>query len=127
MIHSSGNKTPPPGPPTIAVRKPTYSRVFRWQLPAGETHQPRTVEIIGTMTQWEKVPLSHEPKTNGWHVTLHNIPSYKTHHYMLLADGKPVPDKNSDGLAIPHGAQEEQYALAGARGPRLYMLFAQTK
>ena len=46
---------------------------------------------------------------------------------MLLVDGLPAQDKNCDGLAIPHGPQEQQYALTTPRGPRLFMLFAQTK
>jgi len=57
----------------------------------------------------------------------HNIPCNRTHHYMLFGDSKPVPDKHCDGLAIPRGPQEEQYALPTARGPRVLMLFAQTK
>jgi hypothetical protein len=46
---------------------------------------------------------------------------------MLLVDGKPAHDKNADGLAVPHGPQEEQYQLTTDRGPRLFMVFAQTK
>jgi hypothetical protein len=46
---------------------------------------------------------------------------------MLLADGKPVEDGHSDGMAIPTGAQELQFAIATARGPRVFMLFSQTK
>jgi hypothetical protein len=64
---------------------------------------------------------------DAWHVTLHHIEGNRTHHYMLLVDGKPVQDKNADGLAIPHGPQEEEYQLMTGRGPRLFMLFAQTK
>jgi hypothetical protein len=46
---------------------------------------------------------------------------------MLLADGKPVEDTHSDGMVIPTGAQELQFAIATARGPRVFMLFSQTK
>lgn len=46
---------------------------------------------------------------------------------MLFVDGKPAQDKHCDGLAVPHGAQEEHCALQTARGPRVFMLFAQTK
>jgi hypothetical protein len=42
-------------------------------------------------------------------------------------DGKPVEDAHSDGLAIPTGAQELQFAIATPRGPRVFMLFSQTK
>jgi hypothetical protein len=46
---------------------------------------------------------------------------------MLLADGKPVEDTHCDGMAVPAGAQELQYAIPTARGPRVFMLFSQTK
>lgn len=107
--------------------KPTYSKVFRWSAPADLPQQPQTVEVIGTMTDWRKVSLLYDTKTHGWHAMLNNIPGNKTHHYMLLLDGKPSQDKNCDGLAMPQGAQEEMYAITTARGPRVFMLFAQTK
>jgi len=108
-------------------RKQTYSKVFRWRLPDGQTAEPATVEIVGSFTHWQRVPLMRDSKVDAWHATLHHIEGNKTHHYMLLVDGKPAPDKNCDGYAIPHGPQEEQYALTTARGPRLFMLFAQAK
>jgi hypothetical protein len=46
---------------------------------------------------------------------------------MLLVDGQPAHDRNSDGLAVPHGPQEKHYQFMTSRGPRLFMLFAQTK
>jgi hypothetical protein len=107
--------------------KPTYAKVFRWRLPEGRTQEPATVEIIGTFTNWQKVPLLRDSKVDAWHVTIHHVPAHKTHHYMLLVDGLPAYDKNSDGLAVPHGPQEEQYQLVTDRGPRLFMLFAQSK
>lgn len=110
-----------------ADRQPTYSKVFRWHLPDGQTKEPTCVEIIGTFTQWQKVPLLHDGKVDSWHATIHHIPGNKTHHYMLLVDGEPAQDKHCDGYAIPHGGQEEQFAIQTARGPRLFMLFAQTK
>jgi hypothetical protein len=111
----------------LAGPKPTFTKVFRWRLPDGQKLEPATVEIAGTFTNWQKVPLLHDPVRGGWHVTLEQLTGNRTHHYMLLADGKPVPDRYCDGLAIPRGPVEEQYALATARGPRVFMLFAQTK
>lgn len=108
-------------------RTPTFSKVFRWRLPDGRTNAPATVEILGSFTHWEKVPLTRDGVLDAWHVTLHNIPAHQMHHYMLLVDGKPAQDKNCDGLAVPHGAQEEQYAVATDKGLRVCMLFAQTK
>ncbi len=116
-----------PGGKAPAVPKPTYAKVFRWRLPEGRTQEPATVEIVGTFTNWLKVPLARDNKVDAWHVTIHHVPAHKTHHYMLLVDGQPVHDKNSDGLAVPHGPQEERYQLMTGRGPRLFMLFAQTK
>ena len=46
---------------------------------------------------------------------------------MLLIDGKPTYDKTCDGLAVPHGVEEERYAYPTEKGPRVFMLFAQTK
>lgn len=108
-------------------RIPTFSKIFRWRLPDGQMNAPASVEIVGSFTQWQKIPLTRDGVLDAWHVTLHNIPAHKMHHYMMLVDGKPVQDKNCDGLAIPHGAQEEQYALMTDKGLRVLMLFAQTK
>lgn len=105
----------------------TYSKVFRWRLSEGQTHDPATVEIIGSFTNWQKVPLTRDGVLDAWHVTLHHVPGNRIHHYMLLVDGKPAHDKNCDGLAVPHGPQEEQFALETDKGPRVFMLFAQTK
>jgi hypothetical protein len=108
-------------------RAPSFTKVFRWRLPDGQTEEPKTVEIVGSFTRWEKILLSRDSTIDAWHVTIHNIPSHQTHHYMILVDGKPTHDKNCDGLAAPHGPQEERYTLATDRGPRVFMLFAQTK
>ncbi len=110
-----------------AAPKPTYAKIFRWRLPEGQTQARVTVEIVGTFTNWQKVLLKRDNKMDGWRVTVPDVPAHKTHHYMLLVDGQPAHDKNSDGLAVPHGPQEKQYQLMTSRGPRLFMLFAQTK
>jgi hypothetical protein len=107
--------------------KPTYAKVFHWRLPAGQTVQPKSVEIIGSFTDWQRVPLCRAHGRDSWEATVPEIAGHRTHHYMLLVDGLPTQDKNCDGLAIPHGPQEQQYALTTPRGPRLFMLFAQTK
>ncbi len=110
-----------------AARRQTYSKVFRWRPLKGQTPAPAAVEVAGTFTGWEKVPLMRDGVMDAWHVTLHNLQCGRMHHYMLLVDGQPVRDKHCDGLAIPHGPQEEQYQLMTDRGPRVLMLFAQTK
>jgi hypothetical protein len=110
-----------------AERPQTFTKIFRWRLPAGQTQEPATVEVAGTFTKWQKVPLVYEIAERAWHVTLRDMPVNRTHHYMLLVDGKPVRHEQCDGLAIPRSAQEMQYALKTERGPRVLMLFAQTK
>lgn len=105
----------------------TYTRVFRWRLPEGETVEPKSVEIVGSFTNWKRVSLQHDARQGSWHGSIPNIPGGKTHHYMLLIDGKPTFDKACDGYAIPQGAQEEAYQLQTERGGRVLMLFAQAK
>lgn len=105
----------------------TYSKVFRWRLPDGQTQEPNSVEIIGSFSHWQRIPLKRDSVLDAWHTTVHHIPGNKTHHYMLLVDGQPAYDKNCDGLAIPHGPQEVQYQLQTDKGPRVFMMFAQTK
>lgn len=105
----------------------TFSKVFRYRLPDGQTEEPKKVEVVGTFSHWQPVPLHRDGKLDSWHATVHHMPGNRTHHYMLLIDGIPVMDKNCDGLAVPHGPQEEQYALQTARGPRVLMIFAMTK
>jgi hypothetical protein len=137
MFGGKAQRQPDPAMPPMSMRspmantnpdrKPTYSKVFRWKLPEGETQQPNSVEVVGSFTDWQRVPLLHDGKVQTWHVTIPNIPGNKTHHYMLLVDGNPAQDKGCDGYALPQGAVEERYTIQTARGPRLFMLFAQTK
>jgi hypothetical protein len=46
---------------------------------------------------------------------------------MLIVNGEPASDKNCDGLAVPEGFDEQKYQLMTVRGPRIFLLFAQTK
>jgi hypothetical protein len=85
------------------------------------------VEIAGSFNNWQRLPLQRDGKQDSWHVTVHHIPGNKTHHYMLFVDGKPTSDKDSDGLAVPHGSVEERNAMETVRGPRVMMMFAMTK
>jgi hypothetical protein len=108
-------------------RGTTFSKVFRWRLPDGQTEEPKKVEVAGSFSHWQKVPLLRDSVLDAWHVTLHHLQGNRTHHYMLLVDGKPTFDKTCDGLAAPHGPEEERFQLATDKGPRVFMLFAQTK
>ena len=108
-------------------RKQVFSKIFRWRLPDGHTREPVSVEVVGSFTNWEKVPLTRTHARDAWHVMFNDIPNNRTHHYMILVDGKPAYDKHNDGLSIPHGPEEVQYQITTDRGPRVFMLFAQTK
>lgn len=135
-----GGKNPPPGAsphlPRVIVpkgglgtsdRRITYSKVFRWQTPKGDGLAPKQVEVAGSFTEWQKVPLVHDAGQGTWQITIHDIPGNRTHHYMLLVDGLPAADSHSDGYALPQGPIEEQHAIMTPRGARVFMLFAQTK
>ena len=121
------SSTPPAPQKQSPAEKAAYSKVFRWRLPDGQTTEPTTVEIVGSFTHWQKVPMLRDSALDAWHVTVHHIPGHRTHHYMFLIDGKPAYDKNCDGLAVPTSPQEEQFQLMTPRGPRVFMLFAQAK
>ncbi len=110
-----------------ADKPQTFTKIFRWRLPAGQAKKPGKVEVAGTFTRWLKVPLALDAAQAAWQLTLNDIPCNRTHHYMLLADGQPVRDTHADGMAIPRNPQEAQFALATERGPRVFMLFGQTK
>jgi hypothetical protein len=115
----------PGHPPT--ERKLIFTKIFRWRAPDGQTKEPAVVEVAGTFSNWKKLPLIYEHAMRSWHLTVPHIQGNRTHHYMLFADGKPVEDLHSDGLAVPNGAQELHFAIPTARGPRVFMLFSQTK
>jgi len=117
----------PAGGQRDSQRQQVFSKVFRWRLPDGQTKEPSTVEVVGSFTHWQRVALIHDGKVDSWHATLHHIQGNRTHHYMLLVEGEPTYDHNCDGLAVPHGTQEERYQLATDKGPRVLMLFAQTR
>ena len=110
-----------------AKRPMTFTKIFRWAPPQPDGGPPATVEVVGSFTEWKPVALRHDRVTNTWQLALHDIPGNCTHRYMLLVNGQPVNDKHCDGLAVPHGDAEKQYQLATMRGPRVFMLFSQTK
>jgi hypothetical protein len=127
LIRERVSSGAPPVSREAADRRQVFSKVFRWRLPDGQTAEPTTVEVVGSFTHWQPVALVRDGKLDAWHTTLHHILGNRTHHYMLLVDGKPTYDKGCDGLAVPHGALEEHYAVPSDKGPRVLMLFAQTR
>jgi 1,4-alpha-glucan branching enzyme len=104
----------------------SFNKVFRWE-PTPQAPSPSSVEVAGSFSEWQAIPLKRDPAGHGWHLNLSNIPGNCTHRYMLLVDGQPANDPHADGLAIPETAVEKACALTTARGPRLFMLFSQTK
>ena len=112
--------------PTESKRAAVFSKVFRWQTEQPGP-QPVSVAIVGTFTNWQKVPLKFDRAHTVWQLTLNDIPSNMTHNYMLLVNNKPTSHKQADGLAVPHSETEKQFALETARGPRVFVLFSHTK
>ena len=110
----------------LPKRTQFFTKIFRWQKEAPGP-LPVRVEIVGTFTGWQKAPLKYDRANATWQLTLENIPGNTTHSYMLLINGRPTQHKDSDGLAIPTTAEEKQYAIETPRGPRVFMLFSQTK
>lgn len=121
----SHHKSPTAGA-GVAKRAVVFTKIFRWQTEKPGP-QPISVAVAGTFSNWQKVPLKYDRVNTNWQLTLHDIPGNCTHNYMLLVNGKPASDKNCDGLAIPHTAEEKQFQLETPRGPRVFMLFSQTK
>ena len=113
-------------PKNIAVKPAYFNKVFRWQQ---ETPGPLPVrvEIAGSFSNWQKMPMKYDRANRVWQLALENIPGNCTHNYMLLVNGRPTKDNNSDGLAVPQTAEEKQHQLETPRGPRVFMLFSQTK
>lgn len=104
-----------------------FTKVFRWPVPDEQTPQPTTVEIAGTFSQWRKLPLTYDRPSRSWQLILNHIPGNHTHRYVYLVDGNPTYDKTCDGLAAPESPQEAQRQIETPRGPRVMLLFSQTK
>ena len=119
-IRSSGKNV-------LGKRPAIFSKVFRWQLDPPAGPMPVRVEVTGTFNGWQRVALKRDRVSGVWQLTLENIPGNRTHNYMLLVNGRPVPDKNADGLALPQTPEEQQHQLQTPRGPRVFVLFSQTK
>ena len=54
-------------------RKLTFSKVFRWRLPPGQTKAPATVEVAGSFNHWQKVPLHRDSEMDAWHARLETL------------------------------------------------------
>jgi 1,4-alpha-glucan branching enzyme len=129
--------TPPGVRPTSAIphrpgadrheQQTGYNKVFRWPVPAEQTPQPTTVEVAGSFSGWRKVPLAYDPPTKTWQITVNGIEGNRTHQYVILVDGRPSYDKTCDGLAAPQTPDEAKWRIETPKGPRVMLLFGQTK
>lgn len=104
-----------------------FTKVFRWPVPAGQTAQPTSVEVIGSFSGWRKVPLSYDSPSRTWQLMLNNIEGNRTHRYVVLVDGKPSYDNTCDGLVAPQSPEESKWSLVTPKGSRVMLLFSQTK
>jgi 1,4-alpha-glucan branching enzyme len=120
------HRTHHPAVAPIAKRAAMFTKIFRWQTEQPGP-QPVSVAVVGSFNNWQKTPLKFDRTQGIWQLTLNDIPGNTTHNYMLLVNGKPAKDKNADGLAVPHTEEEKQHALVTLRGPRVFVLFSQTK
>jgi len=111
----------------LGEQRTGFTKVFRWPVPAEQTAQPTTVEVVGSFSDWHRVPLAYDKPTRTWIATLNSIPGNHTHRYVILVDGKPTYDKTCDGLAAPQSPAEARWQIETPRGPRVMLLFAQTK
>src|SRR5690242_3333470 len=111
----------------VHKRTGTFSKIFRWHLDPPGGPMPVRVEVVGSFNDWKPALLKRDRVSGVWQAALHDIPGNRTHTYMLLVNGRPVTDKHSDGLAIPHTEEEKKYQLATPRGPRVFMLASQAK
>ena len=101
----------------VAGKRPaTFSKIFRWQPDRPDGPMPVLVEVAGTFNGWQHVALKRDRASGVWQLTLNDIPGHRTHNYMLLVNGKPAQDKNADGLAVPHTAEEKQHQLRHRAG-----------
>lgn len=111
----------------MVKRTPTFAKNFRWQPDQPGGPMPVRVEVTGTFNGWQRVALKRDRVSGVWQATVYDIPSNRTHNYMLLVNGRPVHDQHADGLAVPHTAEEKQHQLETPRGPRVFMFYSQTK
>ncbi len=113
--------------PDSVKRTGTYSKVFKWQLAKPGDPMPVSVEVVGSFNSWKPVAMPYDRISKIWQLTLHGLPGNCTHHYMLLVNGQPANDRFCDGLAKPETEEEMRFQLQTLRGPRVFMLFSQTK
>ena len=113
--------------PEKRAQRTGFTKVFRWPVPAAQTPPPTAVEVVGSFSGWQKVPLSYDPPSKTWQLILNDVESNRTHRYVILVDGKPSYDKTCDGLAAPQTDDDAKWQIATPKGPRIMLLFSQTK
>jgi hypothetical protein len=104
-----------------------FKKIFRWPVPNGPTPPPTRVEVVGSFSDWHKVPLAYDKPTKTWTATVSDIKNNHTHRYVYVVDGKPCYDSTCDGLAVPDDPVETEWQIQTPRGPRVMLMFSQTK
>lgn len=105
----------------------TFSQTFRWRPSEPGAPRPASVAIVGSLTHWRPVALGQPRADDAWQVILRGIPGNRTHRYVLLVDGQPTADDSCDGLTPPVDANEREYQVVTPHGPRVCLLFSNTK
>jgi len=74
------------------------------------------VEVAALSNGWQTGGVETRPGVRrlAGHAAGHS--GHRTHNYMLLVNGKPAHDKNADGLAVPHSAEEKNTQLLTRAG-----------
>jgi hypothetical protein len=112
----------------LSTKRPSkFTKVFRWEPDPPGGPMPVRVEVVGSFNGWQPVALKRDRASGVWQIAIQDVPGNRTHNYMLLVNGRSVHDKHADGLAVPHTPEEQKYQLMTARGPRVFMLYSQTK
>jgi hypothetical protein len=71
--------------------------------------------------------LAYDKPTKTWTTTLSDIKNNHTHRCVFLVDGKPSYDASCDGLVAPDDPDETKWQIETPKGPRVMLLFSQTK
>ncbi len=127
------------GPPDVGVASKTphrprtepvdqqigFTKIFRLPVPREQSPQPTTVEVVGSFSDWQRVPLAYNKPTRTWETAL-SLKNNHTHRYVFLIDGTPAYDETCDGLTAPQSPTEAKWQIPTAHGPRVMLLFART-
>ena len=61
-----------------------FTKVFRWPVPAEQAPKPTTVEVVGSFSEWHKLPLTYDAPTKTWQLIQRDIPGNHMNRYVML-------------------------------------------